>query len=56
MHLFHSWSKWVTTHEGEVFFQKFEGTGFVRYPVGRHIIQQRECSICGRKQIRKIST
>lgn len=52
---FHKWSRWITAEQGETFLRKFDGRGWVRYPSGRFLIQTRECSVCGLKQIVKDS-
>jgi hypothetical protein len=52
----HKWSKWQTTESGGTYRRKFDVTGFVKYPVGRYVIQTRECTKCGRKEIREEST
>lgn len=40
IHLFHKWSEWETTREGEI---KHRGTNSV---VGYMIVQRRKCLVC----------
>lgn len=44
-HVFHSWTKWQVTHSGEI---KKDRGGVV----GHTIMQERECTVCGLKQLK----
>lgn len=49
MHIIHKWNKWKDFNRGSL----VNGDDVV---IGKYIIQEKECSICGKKKMRTIRT
>lgn len=50
---FHRWSKWQAVEDSPLFVRKLEASGYVRYPIGQRLVQERTCEKCGKCQRRK---
>lgn len=50
IHIFHKWDKWKEIEKGDI---SLEMKSIV---IGKYIIQERECDICGKKQLKEVES
>lgn len=50
LHLFHSWSKWKTIEEGQLYNSRM-ADGSKKFNVGNYQVQERVCAVCGKRQM-----